>query len=488
MNCWGPATSDNSVHSIPNPSRYRGTLAGLGLVCLFGCCLSSHADEPLPPRFGVGTTVQLPTFGVAIDAAGILAVRSHPAPDVRFHLERMRAAAVRLDAKVMASSRLRKISLVRLDEELRRTIAAGDPLDDELRHLAGLHGIRYLVYLPDSRDIVLAGPAEGWVADRAGRSVGISTGRPIVLLEDLAAALRAYPRAGPTTPFVGCSINPSSDGLAKLVRFQRQIPSAVSRAERGIVAAQLANGMRESLGMAAIEVFGVSNRTHFAQVLIEADYRMKRIGTGLEPAPIRMPTFLSSLRGARHETLQRWWFVPEDESVRFSSERGVIELRGQGVRLLGEDQMISEAGDLAARAGRLSRASQQFTTAFTKRYPEIAAASPVYAQLRNMIDLSLVAAFAQRESLYERAGASLPSLTNESVYAIETHSVARLAPCAINSVWKSSRLFTVAGGGVSIQPPRMLTEGGRWSHADETLDDLLTEISEDRPVARWWWD
>ena len=41
-----------------------------------------------------------------------------------------------------------------------------------MRYLAGLLRVRYVFYYPDSKDIVLAGPAEGWVADPAGRIVG----------------------------------------------------------------------------------------------------------------------------------------------------------------------------------------------------------------------------------------------------------------------------------------------------------------------------
>ena len=46
-------------------------------------------------------------------------------------------------------------------------------LTDEMRYLAGLQRVRYVFYYPDSKDIVLAGPAEGWVPDLAGRIVGI---------------------------------------------------------------------------------------------------------------------------------------------------------------------------------------------------------------------------------------------------------------------------------------------------------------------------
>ena len=41
-----------------------------------------------------------------------------------------------------------------------------------------------------------------------------------------------------------------------------------------------------------------------------------------------------------------------------------------------------------------------FTDAFTKKYPEIAARSPVYAQLRNLVDMAVAAAYLQEHDAY----------------------------------------------------------------------------------------
>ena len=42
----------------------------------------------------------------------------------------------------------------------------------------------------------------------------------------------------------------------------------------------IVNGLRTSLGMQNIRIGGVRPNTHFAQVLLECDYRMKLIGIG----------------------------------------------------------------------------------------------------------------------------------------------------------------------------------------------------------------
>lgn len=44
----------------------------------------------------------------------------------------------------------------------------------------------------------------------------------------------------------------------------------------------IAAGLKENLGLQVVSIDGISPQTHFAQVLVEADYRMKLIGIGLE--------------------------------------------------------------------------------------------------------------------------------------------------------------------------------------------------------------
>ena len=40
--------------------------------------------------------------------------------------------------------------------------------------------------------------------------------------------------------------------------------------------------------------------THFAQVMVEVDYRMKQIGIGLQSPPVRIPSYVSVAILRRH--------------------------------------------------------------------------------------------------------------------------------------------------------------------------------------------
>src|SRR5262249_29658286 len=282
-------------------------------------------------------------------------------PTGKLMAQRAASARAALPADILRRSDVRKVSLVRLERAIAERLEAGKEPDDAMRHLAGLQRAQYAFMFPEERDIVIAGPAEGWVEDLSGRAVGLTAGRPTLLLDDLVVALRAYPPGSGARPFIGCTIDPRPDGLVQLARFQKTIPATISEEQRELATVQIAKGMRDSLGLSNIRVFGVSDKTHFAQVLIEADYRMKLIGIGLEPPPVEMVTFIAALNSARMSAMQRWWFTPHYDCVKVTDDRLAMELVGQGVQLQNEDMTLGPDGRLFAGGKKPNKASTQFT-------------------------------------------------------------------------------------------------------------------------------
>jgi hypothetical protein len=437
----------------------------------------------------LATTVQLPTFGVAIDAEGVLKVKTFAAPHRSLLRKRLEATKATVPDDVFVRSKMRKISLNRLEDTIRVRLAAGEAPDDTTQHLAGLQRLQYVFFFPESGEIVIAGPAEGWIEDASGRTVGITSGRPVLLLEDLLVSLRAYLPDGAENPFVGCTISPRQEGLARLAEFQRTIPSTIPNSRRAEVTAAIAKGVHDSLGMANIHVYGISNKTHFAQVLIEADYRMKRIAIGLERPPVRMTTFIDAVRAPRHLTLQRWWFTPNYDCVKVTEDRLAMELVGQGVQLQSQDKRIGTDGRLSDALGpKPSKAAQLYTKAFTAKYPEIAAASPVYAQLRNQIDMLVAAAFIRQQDYYGRAAWTADLLMDEASLPTETWPNPTKVDCAVNVFWRGNRLLCPAGGGVSIQADDAIQQGRWLSDKDRELGSTYAAVSQRVAVKNWWWD
>src|SRR3970040_846367 len=89
----------------------RGGFA-LGLLC--SAAVWAQDDEKGPAGNLPATTVQLPTFGISIDAEGPLNARTLRDFDGRLLAERLAAARAAKPGDVWAASKLRKISLVRL--------------------------------------------------------------------------------------------------------------------------------------------------------------------------------------------------------------------------------------------------------------------------------------------------------------------------------------------------------------------------------------
>jgi len=216
---------------------------------------------------------------------------------------------------------------------------------------------------------------------------------------------------------------------------------------------------------------------------------MKRIAIGAEPPPIKMTTFIAALDSPQQGMLQRWWFTPDYQCVRLSADALAAELVGQGVQLLAEDKLIGADGSLSNAAGvRPNKASELFTAAFTKKYPEIAAASQVYAQLRALIDLAVAAALIRRHDYYGQAGWNADVMRDERQFRVETLAAPKQVPCVVNSLWKGSRLFTPAGGGISIRPDEALDEGNLLPDERGAISDERLQLTRPADAARWWWD
>jgi hypothetical protein len=424
--------------------------------------------------------------GVRVDAQGVL--RSQAVADPGLSAEQRKAAVDALPGDLRKRVPLRKVALSRLEAAAAKHAADGRGMPDEIGKLAGLTRVQYVFVYPAEGDtpgeIVLAGPAEPWTTDATGRVRGVETGSPTVLLEDLAAAIRAFAPGHPQDRLVGCSIDPTKEGLAAMQEFLR----TTGRVNPKATADEIVAGMKEALGPQKVSVQGVPPASHFANVLVEADYRMKLIGIGMEQPPVKMPTWieLASAGAVAANGLQRWYFVPDYECVRISEDDLAIELVGRGVKLCGADEVVRRDGTRLS-ATRPDRASQAFTQAFTRKYAEIAARNPVYAQLRTMIDLVVAAAYLQEHDAYGKAGWAAERLLDETSFPIERLTAPAQAETAIHAVWRDNRLLTPIGGGVTVYP-RMALDAPNLIMDEKGEVNAAHAAAKDLPAGVWYWD
>jgi hypothetical protein len=224
-----------------------------------------------------------------------------------------------------------------------------------------------------------------------------------------------------------------------------------------------------------------------ARVLVEADYRMKLIAMGREPPPIRMSSFLDNLNGAPRDNFQRWWFTPNYKCVEVTDDRLAFHMAGQGMQLGTEAYMLDNRGRLIQAQTKPVRAARMFAEAFTKNYEQIANASPVFAQLRNMTDTLIVAAYLKQEDLLAKAELDLEWLLDPNVISVETQTEMVSARSLANAQWKTGTLVAPSGG-VSIMATEALKNENLLAADSDELQKQLNAAIQNSANKSWWWD
>lgn len=405
--------------------------------------------------------------GVSIDANGVVSAVEQG------HSEKMMAAwqqgLKQAPADLQKYTDLRFVSLKKLEAEIAKHLSSGEALPEEITYLAGLLRVEYVLVYPDQNDIVLAGPAEGWKVDRLGNTVGATSNRPVLMLEDLIVAIQANRAAG--GPVISCSIDPTQDGLRRVQQVMNQFTRATTPSVAG-------RQMEDALGMQTITVTGVPATSHFARTIVAADFRMKRLAMNFEQAPIGgLPSYLQ-MAAAKAESFPRWWLAPNYEPVLQDPNGLAWELRGQGVKCMTETDYVNSQGE-RSRSGRAGGAAKKWADRFTDNYEELANEDSAFGQLRNVMDLSVVAALLHKEGLLEHVGLELPAMLTG--YELEEYPAPREVPSQASFIAKGGRNIITASGGVEMSP---------WRVAEDLEQtDKLAPIRQQAAAGgvNWYW-
>ncbi len=376
-------------------------------------------------------------------------------------------------------AKLRKVSLRLLDEIIGECLRKDKPLPDEVKYLAGLQRIEYVFVYPEENDIVLAGYGEGWQVDPRGNIVGVTTGRPVLLLDDLLVALRTAQQAAQGG--ITCSIDPTKEGLARLQA------AGLNLAALGSDPKAVAEQIERELGPQTVTITGVPGYTHFARVLLAADFRMKRIGMGFEPSHVKgLPSYLQLIKrvasSAPQNMLPRWWLTTDYDPLLTDGEGLAWQLRGRGVKAMAEDDFVDAQGN-RQHSGKASPQAQKWADSMTEKYDELSVKEPIFGELRNCMDLAVVGALIVKEHLATKAGLSMGALINVDDLPADEYITPKMIPTQANFVETRTNYIISASGGVAINS---------WGAADakETSDELAPvrkQVDESR-AKNWWWN
>lgn len=413
--------------------------------------------------------------GISIDPKGVLSNAERDHNGLRqFWLDLLKPVPDNANQQVA----LRKISLRGL-AELVGGLDDKASLPDEVRFLAGLQRVEYVLVYPQLNDIVLVGYGEGWKIDNRGNVVGQTTGRPVMQLDDLLVALRTAEQAGREA--ITCSIDPTQEGLARLQQIGLQFFG------KDINPQTVGQEMETALGPQKISFNVVPPTSRFAHVLLAADYRMKRLGMNFDPPPVKgLPSYLTMIKGSaanmKLNVLPRWWLTTNYQPLLTDNEGLAWKLRGQGVKAMSEEDFLSPDGTVT-HTGKAGAASQRWADLMTKKYDELSLREPVFGELRNCMDLAVIAALIFKDNLAAKASLDLGPLLDADHYPLEAFNVPKQVDTKANYVQGRDCFIISASGGVELNT---WGEAGRKETTDE-LEPLRSQVAEGRGKG-WWWN
>ena len=216
--------------------------------------------------------------------------------------------------------------------------------------------------------------------------------------------------------------------------------------------------------------------------MIAADYRMKRIAMKLERSPLRqLPSYLDMLTSSRvklKNMMPRWWLACDYEPMARTEDGLGWELRGPGVKVMTENEIVAADGTRKA-TGKRGDLAQKWADTMTANYEDLSAKSPVFGQLRNLMDLAVIAAVMDKHELAKTAGCDLTALTSDET-TVSSWNVPKSVSTQCSVTKRGRDYLITASGGVQIES---------WQVADKAqVDARVSKIYEKAgaPAKAWW--
>jgi Protein of unknown function (DUF1598) len=378
------------------------------------------------------------------------------------------------EGELAEGTKLRMVSLKAVQAAMTEAAAAGNPLKEEIALLGGLTRIEYVLAFPENNDIVLAGPSENWTVGPTGTIVGMESGRPIVCLEDLLVAFRSMSPSSERT--ISCSIDPTPEGTVKLNNMLSRIKLGPTTNPASFEAS-----MKSALGPQNVSLTGLPTTTHVAQVLLAADYQMKRYGMNLAEAPVKgLPSYVEMIRNRSVKSPQnRWWMACDYQPIEQSEDGLAWRISGRGIKTLSEQEVINDDGSVK-QSGKTEANAQKWAELFTSKLDELSIKDPVFGELRNVMDACVISALIHSKELGKQSRCDLSVLSGEtkSLEISQFESPKTLAPQCSFLKTGSGWVVTASGG--------VLIEGWKVAGNTKVNSELQSMRSLAKPASDGW--
>lgn len=440
---------------------------------------------------GSGTgTITSNQQGVRVDPQGVLAKLSKEENSGRLKDLGIKAREALLNDEISQVSELRVVSLTRLERSVAARLAEGKPIVESQKLMGGLTKVTNVFVYPELGEIVLAGPAEGWKYNDEGVPVGVKSGRPVLQLDDFVDVLRSFSGNNGQQVFT-CSINPKPEGL-------KQLKEMVERSNaRGPLAAGAVGGwtkqLQGALGKQDIVYSGINPESRVARVIIDADYRMKLIGIGKAPNDAKIPSIFDLMTVAEQKSSKldalRWWLTMKYDSIQHSADGNSYELVGSSVLCQSENQFLDSLGQ-QVQTGQTEGANRLFAENFTKRYEELAKYDLVFADLKNVFDLALVATLVHNQGAAKKAGWSYGVFGTDGLYETARYAKPQEVDSVVNHrVYRGRDIVVQVAGGVRADLGVVVNDSALFRESVKAAETSgQAEAKQNVTAKRWWWD
>lgn len=320
----------------------------------------------------------------------------------------------------------RAISLKVLQERLKASQGTG-AYPQEMLQLFGLTRVSGYIVDADNHDVILFGEIE--------------EGFPLLHLNDFVVALRntwlKYAELkGDTYYYLApyCSLEPDLRVMASLQDIGNEIfqESTIEGIESAL------EKWRQLCGSPQFVVIkGIPFHSHFAEVIIKADYQMKRLAVGYDNPSISGFTSLAdlTLKKARKDYAakgtvsydssvgNRFWFYPGE--ILFLEDEGIVEIDKIQIALLTEESYLSLSGRVTGK-GKTSQTAESFASRFTSMYDQLADEMSIYLEFENLFDIFALSKSLKYKSSPKKAQLDLKYFLDQ--YSLSRNSVSEHLP------------------------------------------------------------
>ena len=183
----------------------------------------------------------------------------------------------------------------------------------------------------------------------------------------------------------------------------------------------------------------------------------------------------------------RWWLTMKYDSVRHSSDGDAFEFVGSSVQCLSENQFLNTQGQQVL-TGKSEGANLAFAQTFSSKYEELAKQDLVFADLRNVFDLALVASLLEHRQIARQTGWNYGCFSGDGAYRTRVYDAPLEVESVVNHrVYRGRDIVVQVAGGVRADLGEVLTK--KLTAGPRMEDDAeKAQASVELPARRWWWD